>query len=121
VLLDLIDDCLSKHTCSTGDGEPKICNEPHPYFDATISVSPFAADGTFTVQLDLGGEYAPQTCAGGPHEVCWDDGQQEWCGQRIYAPCGGGALIVDRTTIELWFGGIVPDGCSDVYRGTVVP
>ncbi len=116
-----MDDCLSRHSCNTGDGEPKICGEADPYFDVMIAVGATAPDGTFTVEIDWGDGRPTSTCPGGPHEFCWDDGQYTWCGTRVYASCGSGALLVYGTHVELWIGGLQPDSCVDLYVGEIVP
>ena len=127
VQLHLVDDCLSAHSCSTGDGEPKVCTPPAPFYDATVSVTAIAPDGTFTVQLDLGD--GPMTCPGGRSEVCVDDGAHTWCFQAPVATCsawehvlvGGVCSSTGCTTfIELRDGNFASD-CNDVWVGTVVP
>ncbi len=122
VYLRLVDDCLSSHTCSSGDGEPKVCADPPaPFYDATVSVSAVAPDGTFVVQLDLGGDFEPMTCPGGPQEVCILDWDREWCGTRSFAGCPNGqTLSVSGTFIE-FFTGIFGSDCNDVWVGTIVP
>jgi hypothetical protein len=85
-------------------------------------VSAHAPGDGFSVELDLGGDYQPQTCSG-PTEVCWYDGENTWCGMRPdVATCAGSQhVILDRTRVEYWIGTLQPDGCSDIYIGTIVP
>jgi hypothetical protein len=122
VHLALVDDCLSSHSCSTGGDEPKICNEPEPFFDATIAVTATAPDGTFAVQLDLGGDFVPLTCPGGSYEVCFDDGDHQWCSERPdVATCNGWEHVIVSGTFIQFIAGSIGSDCNDVWTGTVVP
>jgi hypothetical protein len=128
VHLRLVDDCLSAHSCSTGDGEPKVCTPPAPFYDAVVSVTATAPDGTYSVQLDLGD--GPMTCPGGPHEVCVDDGEHTWCGQYPVATCSEWKHVLVTgvcsdtgpcTTYIVLRDGDLASDCNDVWVGTVVP
>ena len=125
----LVDDCLSAHSCNTGDGEPKICNDPPAIFDATVAISAIGADGSFTVWLDLGDGSVPRSCPPRRYEVCIDDGEHRWCGERTVAACSDQENVLVygvcsdtacTTYIELRNGEFASE-CNDVWVGTVVP
>jgi len=94
---------------------------PEPFFDATVSSSAIASDGTFTLQLDLGADWGDLTCPGATQDVCFDDGEYTWCSPRGVATCTSWErVLVSGTYIELRVGPYV-SGCNNVWTGTVVP
>jgi len=126
VRLLLVDDCLSAHSCSTGDGEPDLCTPPAPFYDATVSVT-WTAPGIYDVQLDLG--EGPMTCPGGLAEVCSGDGQHASCGEYAVASCsplehvllfGVCSDTACTTYVQLREGNLASE-CNDVWVGRVVP
>jgi len=114
-----VDDCASEHTCTASHPYDESC--PEPFFDATVAISAMAPDGTFTMQLDLGGDFEPLTCPGGTQDVCFDDGENTWCSPRSVATCASWEhVIVSGAYVEFRAGTSV-SGCNNVWSGTVVP